>query len=338
MDKPSFDQAAKELRLDELRDCMAGKESAAPFQAAETRLLEKKAGERLPDACARHYALFRLLVDDKEGRLRWQALAELDAKEFRDRDSTVVEIWEQIELECPSEDFVAGHWSLLYHRLWLFNWLLRRYDVRGARKVMGGGSWARNAHFLLLAAVMGVFALCRLERFGAGQTPWVFFLCAGIYVSVLTALTRSFQKLPNRPESFAVATHSLIPRLAGAAAVGLLFLASSLEMFPVILKTKPWWLLALVAAVYGYLLLEMSWRIHPFPRFGRLVLHAFDISATALAHSLTLTLLAEGALRRMLANRGPFNLHESISLAVFVFSIGLVINLIWAEQPVTEPL
>ena len=98
MNKPSFDQLAEELRLDELKDCLAGKDCAAPFQAADARFREKTAGgERLPDSCARHYALFRLLVDEKEGRLRWRALKEGDPDRYWDRDSEVVEIWRKVE-------------------------------------------------------------------------------------------------------------------------------------------------------------------------------------------------------------------------------------------------
>lgn len=338
MEKPSFDQVAKELRLDELKDCLAGQDCAASFQAAEVRLQGNTAVERLPHSCAQNYALFRLLVDDKEGRLRWQALQETNPEKFWDRDSEVVEIWRRVESGCRAEDFIAGRWSVLYHHLWIFDWLLRRYDVRRARGVVGGRGWgAQNVHFLLLGAIAMIYVLRRLEKLGADQTSWTLLLCAAAYIITLLVLTHSFGKLPAR-EAFGVATQSLIPRLAGAAAVGLLFLFSSSDLIPVLLATKILWLLALLLAVYGYLLLEMSRRVHPLPRLRRLALHAFDISVTALAHSLTLTLLAEGALRKLLHDRGPFGWHESFSLAVFVFSIGLVVNLIWAEQPVTEPL
>jgi hypothetical protein len=156
---------------------------------------------------------------------------------------------------------------------------------------------------------------------------------------VLGGLARSFRgKLSDRLEALATAVHSLIPRLAGAGAVGLVILASSQELLSAVLLTQPWWLIGLLLAGYGYLLLEMARRVHPLPRLRRLALHAFDISTTALAHSLTLVLLAEGVLRKALGGRAVFGWSEAASAVVFVFSIGLVVNLIWAEQPVTEPL
>jgi hypothetical protein len=340
---PSFDQLAQELGLEELEKCLA-EDCASPFEAAEKRFKANKAGqERVPVPCARRYALFKLLVQEKEGRLRWQALKEHEPGKFWDTDSQVVDLWKKVEADCPEKDLAAGHWSVIYHRVWLFEWLLRRYDVRRARSVVGGGRWAANAHLFVLAAVVAVFVVRCVGWFGAYQTQWAALLTAVAYAAALAGLTKVFHnRLPDRLEALAVATHSLIPRLAGAGAVGLLFVASSEELLPVILSTKWWWLLGLLAASYGYLLLEMARRIHPLPRLPRLLLHGADLAATGLTHSLALTLLAEGALRKVLAGNGgsypPLGWRESVSVVVFVFSIGLVVNLIWAEQPVTEPL
>ncbi len=136
-----------------------------------------------------------------------------------------------------------------------------------------------------------------------------------------------------------IATHSLIPRLAGAGAVGLVILASSQDLLNVVVTTQPWWLIGLLLTGYSYLLLEMARRVHPLPLLRRLALHALDIAATALSHSMALALLAEGALRRVLdGTGGSYGWSAAASVVVFVFSIGLVVNLIWAEQPVTEPL
>jgi hypothetical protein len=295
-----------------------------------------EAEEAAKEAAAKLYCDFKLIVHEVKGRARWQGLRSRD--ETLDRDAEAVRVWSELETTHGAVIEKQYH-SLEYHRLWLSDWLLRRYNLRQARKVVGGeGRWARNAHFFLLTVILMIYALRHLGFLGAHQTQWTLLLCAVAYAAMLILLTGSFRKkLPDR-EAFAVATQSLIPRLAGAAAVGLLFLFSSSDLIPVLLTTKPWWLLALLIAVYGYLLLEMSRRVHPLPRLRRLALHALDISATALAHSLTLTLLAEGALRKLLHDRGPFGWRESLSLVVFVFSIGLVVNLIWAEQPITEPL
>jgi hypothetical protein len=290
------------------------------------------------DQAAELYDDFKLVVHDVKERAKWHARSK---DENLDRNAEAVQAWNK--LETFGDEIEKQYHSLVYHRLWLFDWLLRRYDVRRARSVVGGGWWARNAHLLLLFLVMLVYVARRLGLFGNHETLLTLFCCAGTYAAVLFVLARSFKaKLPERREAFAVATHSLIPRLAAAAVVGVLFLASSLELLLVVLDTRVLWLPVLLLAVYGYIFLEMSRRVHPLPPLRRLALHALDISATALAHSFTLTLLAEGVLRKLLEIRGSsrllFGWSESFSLVVFVFSIGLVVNLIWAEQPVTEPL
>ena len=306
-------------------------------EACESQLLEDEEGikESIGARNARRlYAFFRFLVDDSMSP-KWQALRE-DKK--LDRDDLVVRVWRELETTHQTEVKNQYH-SLEYHRLWLFDWLLRRYDIRRAREVVGGGKWwVQNAHLFLLGGVVAVLALRQLEWLGADKTWGALLFCGFAYAAVLVVLAIAFS--PDGFEAFAMATHSLIPRLAGAGAVGLVILASSGELLTAVLDTKPWWLLGLLIAGYGYLLLEMARRIHPLPRARRLILHGFDVATTAFAHSMTLALLAEGGLRRVLADPAgkPFSLWQSLSVVVFVFSIGLVVNLIWAEQPVTEPL
>ncbi len=296
-------------------------------------------GASREEEAARLYGDFKLVVHDVKERARWHARSKDGTL---DRNAEALQAWSK--LETFGDEIEKQYHSLAYHRLWLFDWLLRRYDVRRARSVVGGGGWvARNAHVLLLIAVAMVYVARRCKLFGDLQTQWTLVCCGTAYMAVLFLLVYAFrEKLQDRREAIAVATHSLIPRLAAAAVVGLLFLASSLELLLVVLDTRVWWLFGLLFAVCGYLLLEMSRRIHPLPPLRRLALHALDIAATAFAHSLTLTLLAEGVLRKLLYVSGRshslFGWSESFSLVVFVFSIGLVVNLIWAEQPVTEPL
>lgn len=292
------------------------------------------------DDPARLYSRFKFLVHDKKGRALWQAL-HADAPGL-DRNDLVLRVWNELATTHP-EAITEQYHSLAYHRHWLFEWLLRRYDVRRSREVVAGGSWQHNAHLLLLAAVAGAFALRRLEGLGSQQTLGALLLCGAAYVVVLAWLTHTFHpRLSDRLEALTLATHSLVPRLAGASAVGLVILTSSQELLKVVVATNWWWLPCLLLAGYGYLLLEMARRVHPLPRLRRLALHGFDVAATALAHSMTLTLLAEGALRKVLLNDGgsygPLTWCQSLSVVVFVFTIGLVVNLIWTEQPVTEPL
>lgn len=289
------------------------------------------------------YCLFKALVDNRKGRASWQALR--SAKHNVDRDALVLSSWQHLEAQ-HGEVIKKEYHSLEYHRHFLFDWFLDRYDVRRARQAVGGGKVASNVHLLLALAVLALFLLRRSGLFEPRPTVWSVVLSVVIYSVAVASLAVPFRERLSKDSSEALilALHSLVPRLAGAGAVGLVILASSQELLRVVVATKPWWLIGLFLAGYCYLLLEMARRIHPLPRRRRLALLAFDISMIALSHSAALAMIAEGGLRRVLANTEAgesfrlFTLGESANVVFFVFTIGLVVNLIWAEQPVTEPL
>jgi hypothetical protein len=282
------------------------------------------------------YEILTFLVSDRN----WLALKA--SQKTIDRDALALAVWEHLETEHAAA-IEAQYQSLEYHRRLLFDWLLGRYDLRRARLAAGAGRWAQQAHWFLLAGVLATFVLYRSGLFGRHPTPWAAAACLALYGAVVAVLGVAFRaRLADRAEALTLALHSLVPRLAGAGAVGLVILASSQDLLRVVASTRPWWLAGLILAGYGYLLLEMARRVHPLPPPCRLALHGLDVAATALAHATALALLAEGGLRKVLAggegSYGPFSWSQSAAVAVFVFTIGLVVNLIWAEKPVTEPL
>ncbi len=285
----------------------------------------------------RLYAIFSFLLDDDN----WLALKKSQKK--LDRHALATRLWQHLESGDHRALIEQTYQSLEYHRRLLFDWLLGRYDLRRARRAVGKAGWAPSAHLFLCTAMLAAFALHHANALSRHPTLWAVVLCVAVYGFVTAALTADFRaKLGSVPEALAVALHSLVPRLAGAGAVGLVILASSEELLRVVVGTRPSWLLGLLLAGYAYLLLEMARRIHPFPPPRRLLLLGLDVAATALAHALALALLAEGSLRKVLAggegSHGPFTCWQSAAVAVFIFTIGLVVNLIWAEKPVTEPL
>ncbi len=317
---------------------MSATPSPAPSQLAEIEKLSRGRVADHPAAGdpARLYEILSFLVGDRN----WRALKA--SQKSIDRDELALKVWSHLEAEHQAA-IEQQYQSLEYHRRLLFDWLLGRYDLRRARRAVAKGGWAANAHLVLAVAMLSAFVLHHANAFGDHRTLGAIVLCAVFYGGVAAALTASFRaKLGSAPEALAVALHSLVPRLAGAGAVGLVILASSGELLRVVVSTRPWWLVGLVLAGYAYLLLEMARRVHPFPPPRRLALHGLDVAATALAHSTALALLAEGSLRKVLAggegSHGPFSWSQSAAVAVFVFTIGLVVNLIWAEKPVTEPL
>jgi hypothetical protein len=287
----------------------------------------------------RVYGVFKVLSDEKKGRGKWQWLRTKVAGLERDR--VVFGLWHALEAKYGLQVELLGG-SVSYHRAWLFDWFFGRYDLRRGRMVAGGGRWAENSHLLLALVVGSLFVLRRTTPLSRSPAWWSILGVGLAYAVAVGVLAWSFHgKLEGFLEPAVLALQSLLPRLAGASAVGLVLLTSSQGLLSLVVTTLGWWRLALpLAAGYIYLLLEMARRVHPLPRLRRLALRGLDICATALCHGMALTLVAERGLRKILGAKsvGPFELQAAASVAVSIFIIGLVVNLIWAEKPVTEPL
>jgi hypothetical protein len=298
------------------------------------------------DLARRLYGLLKFHSDDTKCWRHWQALAE-SADPRRDRDAAVLSLWRLLEGDPQGQAYVRGTFqSLTYHRHRLFDWFLGRYDLRRGRAVWKEGIAVSNAHLLLLVSV-GAIAALRLWLWtssGVAREPILrrpqVVLTAVAYALVAGLLGKSLRcSTAGVSEAVAVAVQSLVPRLAGAAAVGVLLLASSRDLLQFVVSGASAARVALlVGASYVYLLLEMSRRIHPLPGLWRLLLLGLDVSATAFAHGLALTLVAEPGLQSILGDQGAWGPWRMLNVTAFLSTIGLVVNLIWAEQPVTQPL
>jgi hypothetical protein len=179
-------------------------------------------------------------------------------------------------------------------------------------------------------------------RVGGGSQPWTLVLVVGIYLTILLAQVTSFRPDAMRAaERWVLAGQSLVPRLAAASVVGLVILASSEELLGFVVGGASMWRAALLlTASLGYLLLEMARRIHPLPRARRLLRLGFDVSSTALAHAVAIAVCAERALRSILDPQRVevLSAWQLLNVAAFLLAIGLIVDLIWAEEPVTQPL
>lgn len=330
--------AVLESEEEESRDLDVRRALATVLGNAELSILER-------DPAMWIYGLFKLLSDAKGVQARWETLRE-NTRDL-DRDEIVLRLWQILDQHHGAEvENRVG--SRAHLRMWLFEWFSsRRYDLRRARRALGAGASLCWTHVFLALCVFGVLTLRREGYLSAGVSQ-LSTLGVGIaYAVAIVAQAACFRTgLTRGADAVIAAVQSLVPRLAGASAVGLVVLASSEELLNFVAGIGkrpfwPLWLAGLLLGGYGYLLLEMGRRVQPLPRLRRLAFHGFDIMITALIHSVALALVAEGSLVRILhaPNGGPpFTWSQSLSVVVFIVTIGLIINLIWAEKPMTEPL
>lgn len=322
---------------DLLRSVDAGFEAA--LVARNERREEPSTEEAVRTARAnRLYGLFKLLSNDEKGRAAWHRLATEDPR--LDRDQVVLDLWNVLETYDPQHAQRIGS-SAAYHRAWLFDLFLGHYDLRRSSRTAGAGGWLVNFPVGLLVTVGALFILRRMPQ-TVTIPAWAWVLAvAAVYAAIVVPLAIQFRRrLSSGAEATILALQSLVPRLAGAAAVGLVILASSEELLELVIEVRwPWLLLPLLGG-FLYLVIEMARRVHPLPPLRRLALHGLDVWLIGLCHALALTLVAERGLRKILdaGGVGPFAWQAALSVTVFLFAIGLIVNLIWAEQPITEPL
>lgn len=361
--KPHVDEVLETLPTERLEELLrALEEGRGAFEALV--LAEHSATKPPPEAGSAEavetvhhvaYGLLKLLSDDRRSRALWAALTGPPVpsgaltRRRLERSGVVLRLWRLFEGDEGRAYLRQLHRSVAFHRRRFFEWFLGRYELGPARGVLigGGGGAVRQLHFGLLAGVLAVAGLHLTSPAlagpgGGGWRPWTLLLAVGVYLTVVLVQVVAFRPAGlTVTERWFLAGHSLVPRLAAASVVGLVILASSEELLGFVVRgASPWRAGVLLVASYAYLLLEMSRRVHPLPRPRRLLRLGADVGATALAHGLAIGVVAERALRSILdqPRTEVLSAVQLLNVAAFLLAIGLIVNLIWAEEPVTQPL
>jgi hypothetical protein len=301
------------------------------------------------------YQLWNFLLKrrDLAGQAVWERL--IEEKPELSRDEVIMRLWRRIRhTNCTAEAtacYLSKHQSSVrYHEILVFDWLLARYDLPQARlvwvpeptiparRVAASLSWALLMA-MIAAATLGLGWLSESQDWFIVRAVAV----AAAYAVPLIVLWR-ICKVPISPRDVS-AVQTFVPRLAATSAVGLFVLASSDEMTTRLLSLADghWWRLPLIAGAvfalaFGYLLLEMARRIQPTPRLGELASRGGHLMALGVAHATALVTLGWPMLTQRGAPLPRPGLEAAACLVTFVFAIGLVLNVIWAEEPVTHPL
>jgi hypothetical protein len=146
--------------------------------------------------------------------------------------------------------------------------------------------------------------------------------------------------LPVLGMPFLVAPHALLPRLLGTVTVGFLFLISSSEIASLLAKRSHELALLASLATLASSILGMSRRLFTTRLTPHFLLRWLLILMIGVAHAITLVALGQSAVRWAL----PAKLREAlgptqvVEAALVILGIGWILNVIWAEEPVTDPL
>lgn len=271
------------------------------------------------------YQLMRFLVDEQRSRVKVQALA--DPRNGFDLDESVLQLW--LKLNSVNDWVTQEHKSKTYHERRLVAWFLDRYALSQARRVYTQSiALYEGLQFVPLAGTsVALFLILSRDRIG-----WSF-------AAVLIAYAAAILVWKVSGYSALDFVQSLVPRLAGTAAAGAALLLSAAELLKFLHKGMSVYAsLALLAFAALYLVLEIEQRVRPRLRRRELTNRVVNVVVLALSHAAAIVIALLPAIRFVRGGSESFSWVQLVAVTSAVFTGGLVLNVIWAEEPVTRPL
>ncbi|MBW1698628.1 MAG: hypothetical protein JRH18_11570 [Deltaproteobacteria bacterium] len=281
-------------------------------------------------------------TDNKELEEKLQKLRSME------RDDYILELWESME---EGKSNYGGqitvknkltHWS--YYQNYFFQWFLQRFNIPGALAVFKNGRKATRPFTIM--AVLIVFGVAvnwicfgMLQEAWWGCLVWIFLV---ILLCMLYVIRRA--KIPRN-----CAIQVMIPRLGATIGIGYLYLFSASSMVKYVLSLKWHWgvyLLisaAMIAAVWLYLAQtilrhvkpKLQYKLSLLKRGGSLMQMAVIYSAVGL--HLSAPIITSGAFLDQSNSVQP-KPPELLVLGSVALAIGVALQLVWEDKPVTEPI
>lgn len=263
-----------------------------------------------------------------------------------DRDSYTIKLLQSITgPNAPNSEakaqFEKEHTSWSYYESYFFEWFLRRYDIVRARQVFYGQWIARYVHFILAALLIPVVVLYFV--FYAPQAcAWL--VAGSVMVSAILVCAMPFRDHLN---SY---FQSLMPRLAVTTGLGYLFLFSASGLVDAIYLNalQPIWQIAIstaiILAIWLYLMQMIERRVQPSIGLGRALMRSSHLMVMAAIYSsLGLFVSAPVLFSRAFLSGELFRPTRGaeaylLITAAIALAIGVVVQLVWEERAVTEPL
>ncbi len=230
-------------------------------------------------------------------------------------------------------------WS--YYEFHFFDWFLNRFNVLDARGILNPSPRSRYAHLPVSLLSIGIVAVF----FFLDSPPASSWLIAALGLAVVLGLGKWLSGI-----SLTYYLQSLIPRLAALTGLGYLFLFSASNLVAVLYTNRlaPDWQAiisaAIVGSVWSYMILVIRRRVHPrlsprrvFARSCHLMIMAAAYSAVGLFICKPIFINEQFLGEHYYHLPLVFQAYHLL-LAAIALAIGVALQLVWEDKPVTEPL
>lgn len=239
---------------------------------------------------------------------------------------------EQVMKEITAWSFYERHF---------FNWFLSRYNAVDARRVFNNNWLTCNVHLPVGLLTIGIVVLF----FGWSGLTLCEWLCAALLIALVFVSGNLAARL--QPAYY---LQSLIPRMAVTTALGYLFLFSASGLVATIYYSQfslIWHILislALVVFVIVYMIQVIQRRVVPRLNLWQACRRSLHLLCLGLAYSAIGLLVSAPVLFTPTFLEGkpgnhmpPASPEALITTAVIVLAIGVALQLVWEDKPVTEP-
>ena len=281
--------------------------------------------------------------DHPRAVLWWHWLNEHPDPDIPSRDEYVSKLWQTMnDSNHPNHRAKAQvsdeltPWS--YYERHFFNWFLGRYNLVDARRVFKQNRISRYVHLpvslLTLGAVIGFF--------GFGCQSGCEWMVAALGIMLVFALGNLAAWI--EPAYY---LQSLMPRMAVTTGLGYLFLFSASGLVAAIYHNPlslVWQIIisvALVLFVFSYMMQVIQRCVVPRLHFRRAGARALHLLCLGIAYSAIGLLISAPVLFSPLFDQNFVTAPPPGALlitAAIALALGVALQLVWDDKPVTEPL
>ena len=288
--------------------------------------------------------------DSHLARMKWICFVEGNenlekTEKLSDRDGYVAEFFNVCQKDEYLKEYSKRFWSnWSYYQNHFFYWFLNRYNLPFA---IGTFSGSRLLQWLPVYGSIVATALVWFFIYFSWFNPRPFANLAYVLFVMLIGYAWGLARLQALP-GFKL-LHAMVPRLAGTTAIGYLYLLSVPQFLAYLCRQGAdvglqWGTGAVILLlVFVFTCIQIQKRVKPDLTLPRLGGRAFQMIVIAMAYSSTGLCLTRGFLFQNALPTGGFDdlgpgASQLFLVAVISLAIGVVLQLVWEEKPVTEPL